>query len=247
MSPKATLFPESYAGGFSRVDGTVQFYMRVRALLRPDDTVLDLGAGRGVGLVDDPVTYRRDLRTLRGHCQEVIGCDVGEAVLTNPGLDRAFLIPESGKLDLEDASIDLILSDHVIEHIVDPASFSAEVARVLKPGGWFCARTPNRWGYIAIASRLVPNHLHARVLAKVQDGRKEEDVFPTVYQMNTGVALRRWFPAQAWRHCSYAWESEPGYFGRSAMAWRAVMVATKFLPRSMASTLLVFIQKREAV
>lgn len=183
MSPRTKLYPETAAGGYSSVDGTVQFYSRVRALLRPEFIVLDLGAGRGEGLLDDPVPFRRDLRTLRGHCADVIGCDVDPVVLSNPGLDRAFLISPDGRLALPDASVDVIVSDYVLEHIEDPAAFAAEVSRVLKPGGWFCARTPNYWGYIAVASRMIPNRLHAKVLARVQVGRKEKDVFPTWYRM----------------------------------------------------------------
>ncbi len=84
------------AGGFTSIDGTVQFYTRVRALVRPEHTVLDLGAGRGVGLLDDPIEYRRSLRNLRGHCTEVIGCDVDPVVLSNPGVDQAILIDVDG-------------------------------------------------------------------------------------------------------------------------------------------------------
>ncbi len=45
--PKDILYPEHLAAGFSSVDSTVQFYSRIRALLKEHHRVLDLGAGRG--------------------------------------------------------------------------------------------------------------------------------------------------------------------------------------------------------
>jgi hypothetical protein len=44
-------YPESNFGGFSDVDGTVSFYLRVNSLLRPDSNILDFGCGRGYHLV----------------------------------------------------------------------------------------------------------------------------------------------------------------------------------------------------
>ena len=66
-------YPEARFGGFSDVDGTITFYTRVQAMLSPDSVVLDVGCGRGAGLQDDSVVYRRELRRLRGRCQRVIG------------------------------------------------------------------------------------------------------------------------------------------------------------------------------
>ena len=52
--PLTRFYPESAAGGFSRNDGTVAFYQRVQALLRPDSVVIDFGAGRGQFLEAPP-------------------------------------------------------------------------------------------------------------------------------------------------------------------------------------------------
>jgi hypothetical protein len=60
------LLPEIFAGGFDRYDGTIQFYQRVNALLRPDFVVVDIGAGRGRIRIDDPIAYRRRLTSLKG-------------------------------------------------------------------------------------------------------------------------------------------------------------------------------------
>ena len=43
---------------------------------------------------------------------------------------------------------------------------------------------------------------------------------------------------------NFAWESEPGYPGNSALAWPLPMGVAKLLPRAMASTLMAFLQKR---
>ena len=58
---RARFHPESGAGGFSAIDGTVIFYVRIASLLDPGATVLDLGAGRGRAHLDDPVSFRRAL------------------------------------------------------------------------------------------------------------------------------------------------------------------------------------------
>lgn len=245
MDPLNRLFPEVAAGGFSRVDGGVHFYARINALLHPDAVVVDFGAGRGCSLIDDPVAYRRTIRNIKAHCGKLIGLDPDPVVLTNPGLDEAHVIERGKPLPLPDASVDLVVSDNTFEHIDDPAFVASELERILKPGGWICARTPNRWGYIGIATNLIPNRWHVGVLKKAQPHRKAEDVFPTTYPLNTRRALRRYFPPARFQHCTYGHFAEPAYFGKSTLLWRLVRFAARLTPESMAPMWFVFMQKRD--
>ena len=237
------LYPEHVVGGYSRVDGAVDFYARIDALLRPDMRVVDFGAGRGVYL-DEAPTYRQRLMHLRGRVAEVVGVDIDEAVHENPGLDTAHVVAPGERTPLADASVDLVVSDHTFEHIDDPAFVAGELDRILKPGGWICARTPNKRGYIATAARVVPNRLHTRVLEKAQPLRLPEDVFPTRYHLNTPAQVRAHFPEPAWTLYCYTVNAEPAYFGRSLTAWRAVNVVNRLLPQRFGATWLFYLHKR---
>ena len=243
--PFGGLYPEVGAGGFSRVDGTVEFYGRVRSLLRPDMVVLDFGAGRGVGPQEDPVTYRRELQVHRGHVATVIGADVDPVVKENPVLDEAIVLDGvSAALPLADASVDLVVSDFTFEHLDDPAHTAGELDRILRPGGWLCARTPNKWGYIGVGARLVPNSFHTRFLRRLQPDRKAVDVFPTRYRCNTRADVRRCFPPDRFDDFSYRHESEPLYAGSSPAAQRAQRAVLAMAPNALASMLMIFLRKR---
>lgn len=238
----AHLYPEVAAGGFSRVDGTVAFYQRVNALLGPAMTVVDFGAGRGQAQ-EDPVPYRRDLARLRGKVARVVGVDVDPAVRENPRVDEAVVITPGRPLPLAAGSVDLVVADFVFEHISDPAWAGRELARILEPGGWVCARTPNRWGSIGVPARLVPNRWHSAVLRRVQPQKQERDTFPTAYRLNTFADLARHFPPGEFRHASYTFDSEPAYFGSSRLAWRLVRASYRVTPPPLGSMLFVFLQK----
>ena len=48
MKSKNTFKPgENLLGGYHELDGTIEFYGRINAILKKSDSVLDLGAGRG--------------------------------------------------------------------------------------------------------------------------------------------------------------------------------------------------------
>lgn len=227
-------------GGFSPQDGTLDFYGRINALLRPDMIVLDLGAGRAAWFEDDPIAFRRDVRNLKGKVARVIAADVDPAVLENRAVDESVLIAD-GLIPVADASIDLIVCDYVFEHVEEPVAFAAEIGRILKPGGWLCARTPHRNNLVSVAARRVSNKRHAAVLRKVQPDRKEIDVFPTVYRLNTRAAIRRAFPG--WRDTSFVFRSDPAYFfGRKAM-FKLITATSHFLPSSLIGNIFVFLQK----
>ncbi|MFL4472291.1 hypothetical protein ACERZ8_21295 [Tateyamaria armeniaca] len=83
---KLRTYPEVGAGGFTRIDGTIEFFARIAALTEPDHVVLDLGAGRGANFQEDPAPYRRALLSHRDRCARVIGVDVDPVVKTNPSL-----------------------------------------------------------------------------------------------------------------------------------------------------------------
>jgi len=237
------MLPEVSAGGFSRHDGTVEFYLRVNALVDTRSVVLDYGAGRGK-YTEDAVKFRRNLQQLHGKAKRVIGVDVDAAVTENPNLDEAHVVAPSDRLPIGNATVDMIVSDFTFEHIKDPSWTAAELTRVLRPGGWICARTPNKWGTIAVPARLVPNRLHDLVLRRVQPQKEARDTFPTFYRLNDAAALHKYFPTRAFRHCSYTHDSEPAYVGRSATAWSLFFALAAVTPSPFRSMLLVFIQKR---
>ena len=236
--------PEILAGGFDRYDGTIQFYQRINALLQPDFVVVDFGAGRGRIHIDDPIAYRRSLTSLKGKVKEVIGIDVDSAVTTNHAIDRAIVI-SGPELPLPDRSVDLILSDFTFEHLGDPQAIARNFERVLKPGGWICARTPNRFGYIALANRFLPDSLRSRVLRGAQPERKEEDVFPAFYRLNTLRDIGRLFPRPRFIQASYYWDASPSYHFDSPFVFRLFSWLHSVSPNAFKTMLMVFIQKSQ--
>ena len=179
MSDIVSIFyPENRAGGFSRCDGTVQFYQRVRALLRPDSVVLDFGAGRGAAYYQDPSLYRKSLRNLRGEGRRVIGVDIDPVVSSNPWIDEGVVIDSTSRLPFPNETFDLVVSDSTFEHVSDATRIASELDRVIKVGGWICARTPNRNGYVALMNRIVPGGIARSLISSAQPDRKVEDIFP---------------------------------------------------------------------
>ena len=177
--PKARHFPESQFGGYSDIDQLVVFYTRVRSLLEPSFTVLDIGCGRGKHAQER--TARSSLKILNDHCKTVIGIDVNPAARDNPFVDQFHLIGANSRWPLPDASVDLAVSDYVLEHVENPDLFFSECHRVIRPGGYLCMRTTNALSYFGVAARVIPDGLHPAIVQQAYvNPRKEEDVFPTV-------------------------------------------------------------------
>jgi len=238
MDSKERFYPEARFGGFTDIDGTVAFFNRVNALLHSSFVVLDVGCGRGA-YSEDPVPYRKNLRILKGKVAKVIGIDVDQSAQENPFLDEFRLIRD-GSWPVEDSSIDLILCDNVLEHIENPVQFFGEIHRVLRSGGLLCVRTPNRWSYIALAATLIPNKYHSKVTSLVQDSRKDEDVFPTVYKCNSIRKLKSIMEKNGFKCVVYGYEAEPSYLSFSTIAYFFGVLHQRFAPGFLEPAIFAF-------
>jgi SAM-dependent methyltransferase len=244
MSLKEPFYPESRFGGFSRLDGTLAFYLRVNALLDPAEAAVDFGCGRGA-YAEDTVPLRRALRRLQGKAARVIGLDVDPAAAANPYIDE-FHYLEGPRWPLPDGSAGLIVSDHVLEHLADPAAFFAEAWRVLRPGGCLCLRTSNAWSYVGLASRLVPNRLHGGVLDKVKGGQNQADVFPTLYRCNSVPRLRASLHRQGFQAAVYGFGPEPSYLSFSRAAYALGVLYARIAPGVLQPVIFAFARKMVA-
>ncbi len=154
------------------------FRDRIIMKLTPESTVLDLGAGAGIVSQMD----------FRGHAARICGVDLDSRVEQNPFLDEG-RVADGQAIPYPDASFDLVFADNVLEHLADPVSVFLEVSRVLKPGGRFLFKTPNKSHYMPLISRLTPHSFHRYVNRK--RGRAEDDTFPTHYRTNSRAEVAR--------------------------------------------------------
>lgn len=235
--------PEIAAGGFAHDDTTVAFFSRVNLLLEPHMTVVDLGAGRGQ-MFDGDLPYAERLLKFQGKVAKVIGIDVDDAIREHPFLDERHVLAIGEPYPLADASVDLVVADWVLEHVATPGAFAAEVERVLKPGGWFCARTPNRWSYVGIGANLIPNGLHKSVLSRLWPDRANHDVFPTVYRLNSRRQIDRHFPAETWGNYSHMLAAMPRYHANRTALFGLINLYQSLVPSGLKTDLIVMLQKR---
>lgn len=239
---KQRFYPEANVSGLSHIDGTVTFFNHIAAIIRPTDIVLDFGAGRGEPLLDDAVAHRRNIANFKDRCRHIDGCDIDPVVLQNPFLDAAAVLRPGEPLPYDDNRFDIVIARSVFEHIDHPAEVARELLRVVKPRGVIAATTPNKWGYIAVAARTVPNRLHVQVLSHSQPDRLAQDVFPTRYLMNTRRALVRVFGDNADVFVTHK-APEPAYhFGRPWL-YRMLKSFNKHCPDVMLPILDIYVRK----
>lgn len=110
-------------------------------------TALDVGCS--AGFIADELAAAGAITT---------GVDIDE-----PGLARArerfgdhvdFRLARGEDLPLADESVDVVVLNHIYEHVVDPASVLADIHRVLRPGGALYLGLGHRWQVIEPHHRL---------------------------------------------------------------------------------------------
>ncbi|MDE3052051.1 MAG: class I SAM-dependent methyltransferase, partial [Nitrospirota bacterium] len=139
------------------------FRNRILEILRPQDAMLDLGAGAGV-------VHQMNFRGLAGR---VCGIDLDPRIVTqNRYLDEA-LHGSAEAIPYPISTFDLVIANNVMEHIADPYGVYREVYRVLKPGGRFLFKTPNKWHYMPLIARFTPLRFH-QYINRIR-GRSAED------------------------------------------------------------------------
>jgi SAM-dependent methyltransferase len=190
-----------------RADAVVRFMSELSGYVQPWHELLDLGAGGG----------HKNRYAFKGNVKKITGVDLDPRVVDNPLLDEGV---EANITDLPfaDSSFDVAFAIYVLEHLDDPQAFVREVRRVLRPGGYFLALTPNRFHYVPLVSSLTPTRFHKWYNRR--RGRQEDDTFPTLYRMNSRRALMNQFISEGFEvERLQTIEVQPNYLKFSSLSF----------------------------
>ena len=109
--------------------------------LRSAGLIGDVGSGNGL--------LKRELERLTG--RKVFGFEVDPAM---PIERSRTCIADGGRLPVPDGTFDLLLLNHVYEHVADPRALFREMARILTPGGHAYVTAGNKWAIVEPHYRL---------------------------------------------------------------------------------------------
>jgi len=153
--------------------------------------LVDLGCGDGAFTVE---------AARRAGAGRIVGVETDEAyVAAARGRGIEVLDADLGKpLPFDDASIDGLVSNQVIEHLWDTDLFLKEIARVLRPGGYAVLSTNNLASWHNVASlamgwQPMPNHVSDEVIVGNPlnvDDRAPGSSYPMHRRIFTNRALR---------------------------------------------------------
>ena len=125
-----------------------------------------------------------------------------------------------------DQSFDACSSNYVLEHVENPVEHFKEVARVLRPGGVYCFRTPNLFHYVSMGACLMPHSMHLLLANRLRALDPDaHDPYPTWFRSNTPGKLRKLCRAAELEPPSISMiEPEPSYGRAHALLFYPMMV-----------------------
>jgi ubiquinone/menaquinone biosynthesis C-methylase UbiE len=167
--------------------------------------VLDLGGGRRC-------IYARAVQPA-GRLT-LIAVDISpEELAANRDVDECVTADIAKEIPLASASVDLVLSRALLEHVDGVPASIREMARVLKPGGMAMHLVPCRYSLFGMAARVLPFEKLLWLTHKVMPWTRGEVEFPVRYDRCWPQALEEEFRgagfARVETHITWA---QPGYF-----------------------------------
>lgn len=119
----------------------------------------------------------------------IVGIDYDHFSLTRHHTINNLLRGDISALPFRDNSFDLITSNMVFEHLLNPEDQLKEISRVLSKGGKLIFHTPNSSCFLVLLASVIPEFIKDK-LVYILERRKEEDVFPAYYKLNTPSIIR---------------------------------------------------------
>jgi len=127
-----------------RADAHVARYAMASEFVRARDRVIDAACGLGYGAAFIHDGTRAEQVT--GIDNSRFAVDYAKTIFASRRPRLNFVENDVQSIAaLPDGSADVVISFETLEHIVDPAAFVADAARVLTPGGRFICSVPNQW------------------------------------------------------------------------------------------------------
>jgi SAM-dependent methyltransferase len=173
------LYEKYYFSKPGYTGGTKPFFDICASNIPRGSEILEIGSGPS----------NKTTRTL-SKIGSVTGVDIDPEVLNNDACVRAEVF-DGLHFPFPDNSFDACVSNWVLEHVADPRTHFNEVARVLRPGGMYCFRTPNLFHYVMLGSRLTPHFLHLNTANRLRGLNADaHDPWRTYYRANSKRRLK---------------------------------------------------------
>lgn len=183
------------------------YQVTIDRLIAQGSAWLDVGCGRHVFPGNPELA-----RSLADRCSIMVGVDPDPTIDDNPFVHHR--VRSTINEFRTDRTFDVVTLRMVAEHITDPESATAALARLTNPGGKVVIYTVNRWSPVSLIAKVVPTRLHHPIKHLVWK-TEEQDTFPVAYRMNTRERLRRLFEGHGFREASFAYLDDCRTFGNT--------------------------------
>jgi SAM-dependent methyltransferase len=163
------------------------FKAEIEGRAKENGVVVDLGCG-SCDVRRHWLRFGDDIDT----SVRLLACDLDlERLRRNPNECRVGA--DACTLPFASGSIDVIVAENMMEHVLDPLPILIECGRVLKKGGSFVFATPHKYSYIALLSAMTPLRFH-RWVHTFQGNTENElgDICETRYRFNSASDVRKY-------------------------------------------------------
>jgi len=164
--------PRGFASNVGRLNKSLKINCILKEYggMKERTTLLDIGTGNG------------EIASYLSEFYDVVSVDITDQRTVCDGFTFVQLGGEG--LPFSDKSFDVVVSNHVIEHVADADQHLSEIERVLKEGGLAYLATPNRFWPWEVHNEIpllhyLPTATFNSVLKRL--GRHYEDFFPLTW------------------------------------------------------------------